>query len=363
MDQNIKGEQISTKEFFLSVFKYFKFLGNNWQVLLVALIVGSIYDTVNNTFLKSGDTYSGQITFHLELEGGGTQNQFGGFASAFGLGAGAGQTQGGSLLASSNFEAIILSGNVFHNAFMREVKVGNKKELFVNYFIDSSDIKQKEWAGNLFRGPSPYSEYRFKKKDISEFTPYENQILAEVYTKLYNVTRVEPDKNSSLISIVSTSSNERLTKVWIETLMGATEDFYRDMKTKKTKQILRVQEGRLDSLAYAMKYNDKRIARLTFDNPNVVDPSGIMKQQQITRDNTYLSNQYYTQLANVESLNRLIIEQTPIFTVLEPVRLPLQVVKKTGLSTRLSGLIALVAMIFIITIRKTYLDVMSENSN
>jgi hypothetical protein len=88
-----------------------------------------------------------------------------------------------------------------------------------------------------------------------------------------------------------------------------------------------------------------------------------MKQQQISRDNTYLTNQYYTQLANVEGLNRLIIEQTPIFTVLEPVRLPLSIRKKTGLSTRLSGLIALVATVLIITVRKTYLEVMTENSN
>lgn len=363
MDKSIKEDQVSTKEFFQSVFKYFKFLGNNWQILLVALLVGSIYDTVNNTFLDYEDTYSGQITFHLELEAGGGQNQLGGFASAFGLGAVGGQSQGGSLLASSNFEAIILSGNVFQNAFMREVKIGNRKDLFINYFIDSSDIKRKEWSGNLFKDPSPYTKYKFKKKDIADFTPYENQIFADVYTKLYNVTRVEPDKNSSLISIYATTSNEGLTKDWIETLMAATEDFYREMKTKKTRQILKVQEGRLDSLAYAMKYNDKRIARLTFDNPNVVDPTGPMRQQQLSRDNTYLSNQYYTQLANVESLNRIIIEQTPIFTVLEPVRLPLSVIKKTGFSTRLSGLIAMVAMIFIITIRKTYLDVMSENSN
>lgn len=363
MNQNIKDDQVSTKEFFLSVFKYFNFLGNNWQIIFAALIVGSVYDTVNNTFLDSEDTYSGQITFHLELEGGGGQSQFGGFASAFGLSGGGSPQQGGSLLASSNFEAIILSANVFQNAFMREVKIGNRTDLFINYFIDSSDIKRNEWAGSLIKPASAFANYKFKKKDISKFTPYENQILSEVYNKIYNVTRVEPAEKSSLITIYATTTNEQLTKDWIETLMASTEDFYREMKTKKTKQILKIQEGRLDSLAYAMKYNDKRIARLTFDNPNVVDPSGIMKQQQVSRDNTYLSNQYYTQLANVEGLNRLIIEQTPIFTVLEPVRLPLSTIKKTGFSTRLSGLIAMVAMVLIITVRKTYLDVMSENSN
>ncbi|MCP9767639.1 hypothetical protein EGI22_06920 [Lacihabitans sp. LS3-19] len=357
-----KEEQVSTKEFILSVIKYFSFLGKNWQILLIALLIGTSYDAFKNTFLDKDDVYSGQITFHLELEGGGAQNQLGGFASAFGLGGGM-QQQAGSLLASTNFEAIVMSGNVFHNAFMEEVMVNGKKELFVNYYIDSSNIKTKEWAGNLFRGPSPYADYRFKKKKISEFTPFENSMLAEVYAKLYADSRVEPEEGTSLINIYATTTNEMLTKTWIETLIHATEEFYKNMKTKKTRQMLVMQEQRLDSLAYEMKHNDKRIARLTFDNPNVVDPSGPMRQQQLTRDNTYLSNQYYTQLANVESLNRLIIEQTPIFTVLEPVRLPLEIVKKTGISTRLSGLIALFAAIFIISIRKTYLDVMADYGN
>jgi hypothetical protein len=357
-----REEQISTKEFILSVIKYFSFLGKNWQILLIALLIGTSYDAFKNIFLDKDDIYSGQITFHLELEGSNAQSQFGGFASAFGLGGGA-QQQAGSILASTNFEAIVMSGNVFNNAFMKEVMVNGKKDLFINYYIDSSNIKTKEWAGNLFKKASPYANYKFKKKNVSEFTPYENSLLAEVYTKLYADSRVEPEEGTSLINIYATSSNELLTKTWIETLINATEEFYKTMKTKKTRQILKMQEQRLDSLAYEMKHNDKRIARLTFDNPNVVDPSGPMRQQQLTRDNTYLSNQYYTQLANVESLNRLIIEQTPIFTVLEPVRLPLEIVKKTGISTRLSGLIALFVTVLIISVRKTYIDVMSEHAN
>lgn len=361
MNQNIKEEQVSTKEFILSAFKYLNFLGRNWQILLTALIVGTIYDTINNSLKETAKLYDGQSTFHLELEGGG-QNQMGGFASVLGLTGGA-QAQGGSLLSTSNFEAIILSVGVFQNAFMREIKVGNRKELFINYFIDSSDIKRNEWAGSLFQSPSQFANYRFKKKRMEEFTPYENQIITDVYTKLFNLTRVEPEEGSSLITIYASTSNEKLTKDWIEILMATTEDFYKEMKTKKTRQILKVQEGRLDSLAYAMKFNDKRLARLSFDNPNVVDPSGLMRQQQVSRDNTYLSNQYYTQLANVEGLNRLIIEQTPIFTVLEPVRLPLMILEKKGLSMRLSGLIAFAAMIMIITLRKTYKDIMSDNVN
>ena len=47
---------------------------------------------------------------------------------------------------------------------MREVKMGDRKDLFINIFVDSSDIKRNEWAGNFFSGPSAYSTYKFSKK-------------------------------------------------------------------------------------------------------------------------------------------------------------------------------------------------------
>ncbi|MCA0362431.1 MAG: hypothetical protein LCH67_00160 [Bacteroidetes bacterium] len=356
-ENKMSSDQISTKEFFKSVFNFFNFLGKNWQILLIALLVGTGYDIFNNITKGKENEYTGQIIFHVELEGGGGQNQLSGLASTFGLG---NQQQTGDLLASTNFEAIVTSVNVFQNAFMREVQLDGRKDLFVNIFVDSSDIKTNEWGGNIFTGPSDYAKYKFTKKRAEDFSPYENQILGDIYTKLSFNTELVPKENSSLFVLVSSTSNEKLTKLWLETLMMATEDFYREMRTRKTKQLLAIQTNRLDSLSYLMKNNDKRIARLNFDLPNVVDPSAPMRQQQLSRDNTYLSNQYYTQLANVESLNRILFERIPIFTVLEPVRLPLTIYSKVGISTRMSGLIALVAMIIILTVRKTYLEIIEE---
>ncbi len=355
------SDQISTKEFLKSVFDFFHFLGRNWQILLIALLIGTNYDILKKSVFGSEKLFNGQIVFHLELDGGGGQSQLAGLASTFGIGGT--QQQQGDILASTNFEAIVTSVNVFQNAFMKEVKMGNRKDLFVNIFMDSSDIKRNEWKGNFITGPSPYIDFKFTKKSIEEFTPYENQVMAEVFFKLSNETRVEPIENSSLFVLVSSTTNERLTKLWLETLMAATEDFYKVMRTKKTRQLLDLQVERLDSLSYLMKNNDRRIARITFDMPNIVDPSAPMKQQQLNRDNTYLSNQYYTQMANVENLNRLLFERTPIFTILEPVRLPLQVYSKVGFSTRLSGLIALIATIFFISIRKTYQEIRQEKQN
>lgn len=352
-------KQISTKEFLKNVFTFFIDLGKNWQLLFIAMLIGTCFDLIKNSFFKKDDVYTGKITFHLDLEGGG-QNQLGGLASSFGLPMGGATGGGGDLLGAANFESIVMSVNVFQNALMREVKIGNRTDLFINYYVDSSDIKRNEWAGSLFKNPSSYATYKFKKKKPEDFTPTENLILSDIYNKISTATRVDPLEGSSLIEIYGDLTNEDLTKTWIETLMLATEEFYKNMKTKKTRQMLKVQESRLDSLSYLLKSTDKRLARITFDNPNVVDPAGIAKQQQVNRDNTYLTTQYLTQLNSVETLNRLLIEQTPIFTILEPVRLPLTTISKTGISTRLSGIICFFLAIIFLTLRKTVKEVMSD---
>jgi hypothetical protein len=357
---DLSPDQISTKEFFKSIFDYFKFIFSKWQIILIFLLIGTAYDLIKNSIFEIEKKYGGIITFHLELDsGGGGVGQFAGLASTFGLGGGSG-AKGGDLLGMANFEAIMLSVNVFQNAFMKEVTVNGKKELFINYYIDSSNIKRKEWAPTLFRAESPFAKYKFVKKNIMDFTPLENQIISDIYNKLAEETLVEPVEKSSLFQLNANTTNEMLTKVWMETLLDATEDFYKKMKTKKTRQLLEVQQERLDSLTYLLKNTDRKLARVTFDNPNVVDPNGVMRQQQLTRDNSYMTTQYYTQMANVENLNRMIFEQTPIFTILEPVRLPLSYYKKVGISTRISGLILMVVSILGLSLYRTYLKVFDE---
>lgn len=354
MEQKIDSDQVSTKEFVLSVVDYFKFILGKWRIILIALLLGTCYDLVSKSLFVNTKEYSGQMTFHLELDGGGNQGgQLAGLAGAFGLG-GAAPTQG-SILAATNFESILTSLSVFQIAMMKEIKLPNgKKELFINYYCDSSDIKSKEWKGSLFRSPSGFLNYRMKSKKIEDFTPMENQMMSEVFLKLSSETRMEPRQASSLFELYATTTNELLTKDWMEILIATTEDFYREMKTKKTKLMLRMQQDRLDSLSYAMKNNDARLARATFDNPNVVDPNGGIKQQVYTRNNTYITNQYFTQLATVEGLNRTLFEQTPIFTILEPVRLPLIAYKKVGISTRINGLIYMVVAIALLSFYRIY---------
>lgn len=353
-------DQISTKEFLKSVFSYFGFLGKNWQILLIVLLIGNFYDLFKNNYFKSSVDYGGKIEFNIDLDGGGAAaGGMGGLATAIGLPTG-GKNSG--LMDATNFPKILLSKTVFQNAFVKEIELYGRKDLFINFFIDSSDIKHKEWAGNLFRGPSSYAQTRFVKKDPADFTPYENQVANDVYLKLKDQTTLEKEQGTSIYILQSVLTNELLTKTWLDLLLSTTEDFYTEMKTLKTRKLIKIQERRIDSLNVLLRSNDRSLSRSTFEQPDVVNPYAGMSQSRLTRDNTYLSNVYLSNLNSLEGLKNLLVEQSEIFHILTPAALPLIPTEKVGISVRLTGLILLVATIFILSIRKTYIEIMSDKS-
>ncbi|MGL4631677.1 MAG: hypothetical protein ACRCVT_10770 [Leadbetterella sp.] len=358
----IGQNQLETQEFFRSLIQYIKFISSKWQILFIALLIGTCFDLITKSVFEDEKKYSGQLTFHADLGGkGGGGGALMGLASSMGLGAPS--VGGDDLLGYSNFMSIVGSLSVYQTAFMKEVKLGNRKDLFINIYIDSSNIKRKEWGPTFYSPASYYGEYNFKKKDPKDFTAEENLIIADVYNKLFEDTRVEQKEKSSLFYIHGSTTNEQLTKLWIELIYSVSEEFYKNMKISKTVVMLKHQENRLDSLSYILKNKDSRLARVAFDNPNVVDPAGKMKEQQLNRDISFISNQYYTQQANVEALYRMMNEQTPIFTLLEPVRLPLTQYEKTGISIRISGLICFAVALLVLSLWRTYLKFNESPAN
>jgi hypothetical protein len=352
------SEQASTKEFLKSVFSYFQFLGRNWQLLLIALLIGNYYDFIKNSYFKKAIDFGAEIEFNIDLEGN-AQNQMGGIAASFGLPGGGGGNSG--LLDITNFEKVLFSKAVFNNAFMTEVELYGRKDLFVNFFIDSSDIRTNEWGAGLFRSASSYGEYKFTKKDPKDFTQYENQLLSDIFIKLEKQTKLLKIDGSSIYKLTGVLTEEHLTKAWLETLLTATEQFYTSIKTAKTRKMITIQSNRVDSLSNELRKTDRGLAKTTFEQPDVVNPSAMVTQSKLSRDNTYLTNVYVSNLTSLENLKNLLIEQEPMFHILTPITLPLSASNKVGISLRLSGLILLVATIIIISLRKSYLDIMNED--
>jgi len=361
--QIIQEEQISTKDLIQKIVNIFKLIGSEWKLLLIGIAAGTLISILLDVKNFKESQYYGEIQFNLEsgsANQGGGMGGFAGLATAFGVG-GMG-AQSNDLFSGGNFNLVTSSKTLYERALMKEVTVYGKKTLFINYYKDSSDIRIKEWGGDMFHEPNKAAiNFRFVPKDPEKFNKTENELVATIYEKLLKQTELKPlDKNGSIMILSATTNSEMLTKVWLETLLKTLEEFYIDVRTKKTKEIYDIQVERLNELQGKLNSTDRQLAVTTFQNMNAVDPTAPMRQQQLNRNNTFISNQYYTQMATVENLRMLLIHQTPLFTLLQPVRLPLLRKDYTiGGSTKIGAFLGFFVCLIFIIARKTYQELVS----
>lgn len=362
--QTIQEEQISTKDLVHKIINVLKLIGNEWRLLLIGISLGTLISILMDVKELKDTEYTGEIEFNLE-SGGATQTGglggLGGLASAFGVG-GMGGATSNDLFSGGNFSLVVGSKTLYEKALMQEVIVGGKKSLFINFYKDSSDIAKKEWGGDLLHPPNTkFINYKFTKKNPNDFTKEENQIIATIYEKIAKQTKVQPlDKNGSIMILSATTNSELLTKVWLENLLKSLEDFYVEVRTRKTREIYDIQITRLRELEGKLSSTDRQLANATYQSINAVDPTAPMRTQQLNRSNTYVSTQYYNQLAAVEQLKMALINQTPLFTVLQPVRLPLLQKNYTvGGNTKMGAFIGFFLCLIYIIIRKSYQELMS----
>ena len=355
-------EQVSTKELLLKFFSTTKLLSNKWKIWLSVFLLGSCLSLFKDLTFDKVTNYRSSIIFNLELGGGSGGGQLSGLASTFGLFSQS-NVSGGDLFTSQNFPTIMRSRAVLERALMKHVVVGTDTLLMINYIADSSDIKINEWGGDLIHEPfNAAINYDFDKKDPQSFSVLENEIINSIYLKLMDATTIDVVKPTNSIMLLTTVlTNERMAKIWVENVLKTTEEFYVEMKTKKTRELLDVQTRQLNKLGTSLGILDSQIARLSFENPNVVDPRGLLKETQANRKSGFLTNQYLTQLNAVEGLKRILLEQTPIFTIMDETRLPLEKeYTKSSLGLKLIAFAFLILSIMWIILQESYMKIMKD---
>ncbi|MFN3589989.1 MAG: hypothetical protein ACK4UP_11465 [Spirosomataceae bacterium] len=357
----LQEDYISTKDFLIKVIKGIKKLWSYWQFLCIGMVLGSLTTLISDLANKREEVYGAKMVFNLEIGGQGSDmGGLSGLTSSLGLG---GSTQqSGDIFSGMNFVELITSRIVFERALLKEVEINGNNMIFVNYYKDSSDISRNEWGGGFFGSKNQDKiAFKFKKKKPEELTPEENIILDDIYKKLKKETSINSLTGTSFTEVVITNTNEMLAKRWAETLLDTFEEFYIDMKTKKTKEILLMQEARLSKIEAQMFSTDRRLAQISAENQNVVDPSGTVIQEQIRRNNGFYSQQYLSQLATVDNIRTTLINQTPIFTIIEPIRLPLLSIKSiVGSRMPIGGFVGLVISILLISIYITLKEVLAQ---
>jgi uncharacterized protein involved in exopolysaccharide biosynthesis len=338
-------DQISPQEVLARATKLKGVARRNWWVLLATIAVGGVIGFIVDLVSRKKPTYIASYVFNLGGgSSGGQMGDLGALASAFGFGQ---ATPDGNIFSGENFTLYARSRPVIEKTLLKTVKINGVDTLLVNYYMAHSGIREKAWEKNdqlktfMFKGPKPRAEY----------TPDEQQAMYDIYDQISGEIDFKPvDKRSSFISFIATTEDPGLSKAFVENHMVTIEDDYKKKQTKKTRDMLTYLERRVDSLGRRLTGTEDKLASYLNQNQQVVVAEGQLVQNRLTRNSTFLQQQYYTAVSSLDNIKLSLIREQPLFTEIEPVMLPLvaKLAPKIALQAGLAiGLILGIVLIFL----------------
>ncbi|GAB4045233.1 hypothetical protein [Spirosoma litoris] len=348
-------DQISPKAVVLRLLQIKNVFRRNWKLLVILVAIGALIGYIYDLMHKSRITYTGSIMFNL---GGGSSSggfgELGQLAGAFGLSSGAPDA---NIFVGDNFLIYAQSRPVVEKTLMQHDTINGKDTLLVNYYIRHSGIRDKEWEEN----DSLRAFYFKRAKKPEEYTKMEQLAMADIYTRIKSEIAIkQPERKSSFMELSCFMEDELLTATFLSRHLKTIEEDYQRKQTKKTREMYDLLNERSDSLARILSGTENQLAQFMDQNQQVVVAQARIKENKLTRNSTFLTTLYYQALQQADNMRLSLIRETPLFTIIEPVSLPLfrEVLNTKGLQigTALSFILAII----VIFIRETYRSIMKE---
>jgi hypothetical protein len=336
-----------------------KFILKQWKILLIFLALGLAIGYFLDSRKPQHTGYIASIIFNVNNPAAQQQNPMMMMGDLGGL-LGMGNATNANLFAGENFLFMSRSKPVLQRAMLSEVTVGDHKDLFVNYYMDSSFVEQDA----LLREDPEYKRTRFKVNKRELMTKKEKFVFDRVLLDILFETEVaQLDVKTTLQQLKTTMSNEMLSKTWAETLLKTIETVYQENNNQKSNQMLRMMERRADSLARILNRTENRLAYVTDLNQQAVGISGQVESARLTRNTGYITGLYLEASKSLENLKVSIIRETPLFKVVEPAQLPLDVKYYLPERSIFGTLIGLLVGCVFIFFRQAYLQAMKEQKD
>ncbi|MCK8490922.1 MULTISPECIES: hypothetical protein [Spirosoma] len=348
-------DQISPKSVVVRLFKIKDVARRNWKLLLIMVAIGGTIGFIYDITHKKQPVYNATMTFNL---GGGSSNSSFGdlsaLAGAFGLSQGAPDA---SIFVGDNFLIYAKSRPVVDKTLMKTVKIDGRDTLLVNYYIRHSGIRDEEWEDS----DSLRSFYFTRSKKPEEYTKLERIVMSQIYARIKGEMSVtQPERKSSFMELRSAMQDEMLAASFLENHLATIEQDYRQKQTKKTSEMYELLRTRADSIARILTGTENKLAQYMDQNQQMVVAQGQITQTKLTRNSTFLSTIYYQALQNAENMRLSLIREAPLFTIIEPVELPLykEIITPVGMQAGIA--LGLILAFIIIFLRETYRSVMRE---
>jgi hypothetical protein len=350
--ESLPEDQISPKVVILKIVSAKDAVLRNWKLILLFCLIGYGIGFALDIYLKKPDQYQATVLFNLGA-GSSSSQGLGDVAGLLGLNS----TPDANIFTGENFFHFVKSRPVVERALMKEVQVGNRKMLLANFYIDSSGILKKEWEEI-----PKYQNFHFTKNTPKDFTLQQQMALNDVVDGVGVKTEVyQPDRKSSFIMISVSMENALLAELWANTLLETVEEVYTENLTSKTRRTLTLLRNRADSLSRILGGTENRLARQIDYSSVITDPMGKVQVNKLQRSSEFVQQLYVEAMRNVEAMKVSLVREAPLFTIIEPVKRPLDRKADIAKRAQIGLLIGLVLAFVFVYFKGIYATIMEDN--
>lgn len=347
---HITEDQITFKDVFRQLIRIGRVILRNWKIVIIFCVIGYAVGYVIDKLRGRRIIYEAEIVFNLGT-GSGSSSSFGGMAGLGSFLPMSGMNTDANLFSGDNFIYLAKSRPVVQTALMKYVPINGDTLLLANFFLDSCRIKEFEFKNR----EEWVHSFNFKHNNIKLMTTQEKRLLNDLTDVINNFTVVEQgDLKSSFMSLTVKVANENFSKIWAEELLATLEQTYSENKTAKTRKSLHLTEKRVDSLAVALGRVENKLAREMDISETLIFNEGKIGVKRNERSATFLQSLYAQALQSQESLRMSLIEESVLFTIIEPVKTPLDSVADLAFYKYICLAIGLIIALIIIWVKTTY---------
>lgn len=352
---SLPEDQISPKTVVEKAIGVYKLILKSWKILIFFPLIGYLIGWGLDWYLKKPDRYEAFMLFNLGGSSAPAGGNFGDISSLLGMGGGG----DANIFTGENFLIFVKSRPVTERALMKKIKIeklGNKEVLLANFYIDSSGIKTDNWEDS----PEKHT-FKFPNADPKTYNLKQRLVLNELIEHAQvNSYVYQPNRLSSFIMLQVNTESPMLSKIWAENLLETVEEVYTETQTLKSRKTLRLFQKRADSLAVILGRTENRLAREMDYGPNITVAENKMQVNKLSRNSNFIQQLYFEALANVENIKASLVREAPLFTIIDPVKDPVD--KKVELAKRAQlGLLIGVVLAFVtIYAINVYKSIMAE---
>lgn len=344
-------EQFTLKDVFVALIGAKDAIVKSWKQVLLITLLGLGIGWGLDIYLKKPPSYVAEVIFNLGTAGG-SGGMPAGLGNLFGMGGAA----DANIFTGENFFIWVKSSPVFKRALLKTVTVNNEEILLGNLYLDSSDIKQNRW-----KEAKHFHDFRFTHAKADSFNREEQVVLNELIEDVANATTIdELGKKSSFMELSVTTINENLSNLWANTLLETVDEFYAEIQTTKTRKTLNLLERRADSLGRVLSGSERRLAVVTDQSIYSVEVDKTARLSKLARDNEFVQRLYLEALAGAEQTRVSLVREAPLFTIIEPIKTPLDLTFDPGQRKKIGALMGLLIALIFVYFKSAYDDAVKE---